>query len=129
MKHLKEGLIKQRGVVKPNKEISNPTYEDICQEGNIVIVEDDGKLIPHIVLSEFMDINYKEGLMLVGVYPSSITGYGYWKTRHFKEKFPKHGNWINVKIIRVFKTNINPESIKTIEDLKRVLEPFKKYCK
>jgi len=133
MKHLKEGLIKQRGITQFYKEIQNPTYMDICKPGNVVILEDKGKMTPLIVLSKFMHVNMNKPIMVqyenkINKYNNTIIKFSFWETDHFNTLFPEHNFWKDTTIKYVFKTGINPNSVKTIEDLKRVLEPFEIYC-
>jgi len=135
MKHLREGLIKQRGVVKINtyKEILNPKYEDICQEGNIVVLDYHGSatyegLHIYIILPTFNNIKFNPCPLMVGRISRAISQFEYWPVNSFKRSFPYHTTR-RAKILKVFETNIDPESIKTPEDLKRITEYFKKQVK
>jgi len=127
MKHLKEGLIKQRGIVKSYNEIPNPKYKDICELGNVSIVYDEGEYTLCITLSKFLYDDGNEPI-LVQLYDNS-RGYNFYRTSSFKDNYPSHKLDDDTKIKQVFKTNIDPDSIKTVKDLERVLKPFEIYCK
>jgi len=132
MKHLKEGLIKQRGIrFNQYSEIQNPTVMDIQKEGNVVIIDNDGKIRPYIVLSKYKYIDRFE-FIFVGYNPKYPGRWDYWVGTCFVNKFPQYsGEYgdLNVRIIKVFDANINRETLKTSKDIKRVLEPFNEYCK
>lgn len=121
----------QKGVTKFNKEIPTPKFEDIWVNGNVVILKEGEKQKPYIVLSELKrsDNDY---LYSGDSYPMLINSNGsYYCVSSFKKCFPTLGYFDNyrVKIIKVFKTGINPRTIKTKEDVEKVLKSFEIYCK
>jgi len=122
------GLIKQRGVTKIYMEIGVPEFEDICEEGNIVIIEDGmfNKRIPTVVLSDF--IGNKDKLPPKGKLLVQMDGKSWW-TMQWEKNFPKQilyvgGGTIVSKIYSVFKTPVEPKSIKTLKDIQSVLKDF-----
>jgi len=126
MKHLKEGLIKHRGITQFYKEIQNPTYEDICQEGNIVFTEYGNDIIPCIVIdrSKVKNISkYIPGEKILIHYDPKRDTYNYFSTEGFKRTFPK-SEFCGGEIIKVINAKINTEDIKTGKD---ILDALKKY--
>jgi len=109
--------------IRDSETIIKPTYEDICQEGNVVFVYDGNNTRSYVVMHDKED----SSISLTGFSAHLNTRYGsirrreYWIAERFKNDFPYY---YSAKIVAVYKANINTEDIKTDDDLKNVLKPY-----
>jgi len=109
--------------IRDSETIIKPTYEDICQEGNVVFVYDGNNIRSFVVMHDKED----SSISLTGFSAHLNTRYGsirrreYWIAERFKNDFPYY---YSAKIVAVYKANINTEDIKTDDDLKNVLKPY-----
>ena len=96
--------------------IENMTYDDICQEGNVVFVYDGTDIKPYLVKQ------YDGAMCLNGVGKDEDPIYRkFWYSKEFKNKFPYY---CHSKIIKVFKANIDTTLIENAADLEKALRPY-----
>ena len=114
--------------IRDSEIIIKPTYEDICQEGNVVFVYDGNNTRSYVVMydKEASFISLTGFSAHLNTRHGSIRRREYWTAERFKDNFPYY---YSAKIVAVYKANINTEDIKTDKDLEKVLQPYNDYLK
>ena len=98
--------------------IQNPKYEDAIKYGNVILISDENILRVYIASNreslpkEFQEKISKNCDIVFIKYDINKYGFSYWDATSFEKKFPYNKNWDEVKIEKIWNSEVDLKTIK-----------------
>jgi len=114
------------------EEIHNPKYEDLLTVGNIVILKNK-KIKISVDTNETNWIKRESNVDIMLVEPlNNVVSYVKVNANYYKNTFPKCVNNNNIyfsdlNIVKVYKTNIDENSLNSFDEFKKIYKKYKNY--